>query len=271
SQYTYDLWGYDSSTESAFLVAPGTMLGGSSQYVPIPQPHTRGDIITWIAGETDGSVRLRAARIADVLPNARRERAGDGQIWFPEVGHTLGGSFRAFWERSGGLPIFGFPLTEEFIEKSRDTGQGYPVQYLERQRFEYHAKNAGTAYEVLLGRLGAEQLQWIGRDWQREPKASPQTPHYYAATGHAIAPQFWEYWRTHGLELGDRGISEREALALFGYPLTEPQTETNSSGDRVLTQWFERARFEYHPNNPAGSRVLLGRLSADILAQRFWE
>ncbi|HEY0606817.1 MAG TPA: hypothetical protein VGD58_28115, partial [Herpetosiphonaceae bacterium] len=261
SQYTYDLWGYDSSTESAFLVAPGTMLGGSNQYVPIPQPHTRGDIITWIAGETDGSVRLRAARIVDMLPNARRESAGDGQIWFPEVGHTLGGSFRAFWERSGGLPIFGFPLTEEFIEKSRDTGQGYPVQYLERQRFEYHAEHAGTAYEVLLGRLGAEQLQWLGRDWQREPKASLQTPHYYAATGHAIAPQFWDYWRTHGLELGDRGISEREALALFGYPLTEPQMETNSSGDRVLTQWFERARFEYHPNNPAGSRVLLGRLS----------
>ena len=269
--YTYDLWGYDSATDSAFLVAPGAVAAGSSEFMPLPQPHIRGDIIVWIAGEANRNVRLHAARLRDVLPTARRDGPGPDQLWFPEVGHTLGGSFRAFWERNGGLPIFGFPLTEEFIEQSRDTGQGYPVQYLERQRYEYHAENTGTAYEVLLGRLGAETLAWMGRSWQDEAKARPQTPHYYAATGHAIAPQFWDYWRNHGLELGDRGISERESLALFGYPLTEPQLETNSSGDRVLTQWFERARFEYHPNNPAASRVLLGRLSADMLYQRSWE
>ena len=102
------------------------------------------------------------------------------------------------------------------------------------------------------------------------PKADPRRPRYFAGTGQAIAPQFWEYWRSHGLEFGDRGVTEREALALFGYPITEPQMETNSSGDRVLTQWFERARFEYHPNNPAASQVLLGRLAADMLAQRGW-
>jgi hypothetical protein len=39
--------------------------------------------------------------------------------------------------------------------------------------------------------------------------------------------------------------------------------ERNSSGDNVLTQWFERARFEYHPNKPAQYRVLLGRLGAE--------
>jgi hypothetical protein len=40
--------------------------------------------------------------------------------------------------------------------------------------------------------------------------------------------------------------------------------ETNSSGDTVLTQWFERARFEYHPNNPAAFRVLLGLLGNEV-------
>jgi hypothetical protein len=44
--------------------------------------------------------------------------------------------------------------------------------------------------------------------------------------------------------------ANREALALFGYPITEPAMETNSSGDTVLTQWFERARFECHPTIP---------------------
>jgi hypothetical protein len=30
-----------------------------------------------------------------------------------------------------------------------------------------------------------------------------------------------------------------------------------------MTQWFERARFEYHPNNPDPYKVLLGRLGAE--------
>jgi TolB protein len=32
----------------------------------------------------------------------------------------------------------------------------------------------------------------------------------------------------------------------------------------VLTQWFERARFEWHPNNPAEFKVLLGRLGDEV-------
>ena len=39
--------------------------------------------------------------------------------------------------------------------------------------------------------------------------------------------------------------------------------ETNSSGFTVLTQWFERARFEYVPTNPDPYKVLLGRLGAE--------
>ncbi len=31
-------------------------------------------------------------------------------------------------------------------------------------------------------------------------------------------------------------------------------------GDRTLTQWFERARFEYHAGNAPAFRVLLRRL-----------
>jgi hypothetical protein len=60
----------------------------------------------------------------------------------------------------------------------------------------------------------------------------------------------------------------RESLALFGYPISEARMEVNARGDRVLTQWFERARFEYHPNNPAHDRVLLGRLGAELRGER---
>ena len=41
-----------------------------------------------------------------------------------------------------------------------------------------------------------------------------------------------------------------------------------ASGDQVLMQWFERARFEYHPENPAAYRVLLGRLGVEVRNER---
>ena len=85
--------------------------------------------------------------------------------WFPETGHALGDSSAGgraiadFWTRLGGLKQFGFPISQPFMEVSKDDGKTYLVQYFERQRFEYHPENKGTRFEVLLGRLGAEQVK----------------------------------------------------------------------------------------------------------------
>jgi hypothetical protein len=43
--------------------------------------------------------------------------------------------------------------------------------------------------------------------------------------------------------------------------------ERGSDGRIYLTQWFERARFEYHSGNPAPYQVLLGRLGAELLGK----
>ena len=75
-----------------------------------------------------------------------------------DTNHTLRGTFLNYWQQNGGLAVFGFPLTEQFTERNKDNGLEYTVQYFERNRFEYHPENAGTRYEVLLGRLGAESL-----------------------------------------------------------------------------------------------------------------
>ncbi len=86
--------------------------------------------------------------------------AGDpDRIFFPETGHTLAYGFKRYWEQHGGLYTFGYPISEEFSEVNPDTGQVYTVQYFERARFEYHPEYAGTDYEVLLGRLGAQYAQ----------------------------------------------------------------------------------------------------------------
>ena len=39
---------------------------------------------------------------------------------------------------------------------------------------------------------------------------------------------------------------------------------------KYLTQWFERASFEFHGNNPDPYRVLLGRLGDDLAGRRNW-
>jgi hypothetical protein len=183
---------------------------------------------------------------------------------FGQTGQCVSDLFGDFWQGNGALPVFGYPLIAAVPETNTDTGQTYVTQWLERERLELHPENQAP-YTILLGRLGVARLSQLGRDWTTFPKADPNTPHYFAATGHAIAPQFWDYWRTQGLNLGDPGITERESLALFGYPLSQAAMETNSSGDTVLTQWFERARFEYHPNQPAPYQVLLGLLGKEVM------
>jgi glucose/arabinose dehydrogenase len=92
---------------------------------------------------------------------------------FQETGHTLCGTFRQYWEQHGGLPLYGYPLSEEFTELSPTNHQPYTVQYFERNRFEYHPENKGSPYEVLLGLLG---VQIGGFPVPDLPKADTQVP-----------------------------------------------------------------------------------------------
>jgi hypothetical protein len=75
-------------------------------------------------------------------------------LYFESTGHNLGGPFLTYWHRYGGLPIFGYPLSEEFQEVSATDGKVYTVQYFERARFELHPEYVATPNEVLLGLLG---------------------------------------------------------------------------------------------------------------------
>ncbi|HET9494468.1 MAG TPA: ABC transporter substrate-binding protein [Chloroflexia bacterium] len=72
---------------------------------------------------------------------------------FPETGKTIGGRFREYWERNGGLAQQGYPLTDEFQERSATDGNTYTVQYFERAVFELHPENA-PPNDVLLSLLG---------------------------------------------------------------------------------------------------------------------
>lgn len=246
--------------EAAAALQELGFIGGEGTEVSYPGP---GEIVTANVMNTEPGGPSVTCTV-DQEPEPGPAEPKPGCSFFPETGHNVCGVFQDFWKRNGDLPVFGFPITEAIQEKNFDTGETYMVQYFERQRFEHHPANAGTPYEVLLGRLGAQILAIQGRDWRTFPKADPNAPHYFAQTGHAIAPEFWDFWSGYGLNFDDEGISLRESLLLFGYPLSEAAMETNADGDTVLTQWFERAVFELHPDNPVDQQVLLRRLGVEL-------
>jgi hypothetical protein len=203
-------------------------------------------------------------------PVPRRQNTRE-MIYFGETQHTLSHEFKVFWEQHGRLPIFGYPLSEEFPERNIDLERVFTTQYLERERFEFHPEN-DAPYRVLLGRLGDELLKRQGRDWRTEDDLNNPFPNT-GCTGFDVGGErrqicgpFQDYWQTHGLNIGGQtGTSSyQESLALFGLPLTGVRMETNQAGNSVLTQWFERARFEWHPANPEPYKVLLGLLGNEI-------
>ena len=86
-----------------------------------------------------------------VYPYRAQDAALADSHCFPETGQYVGGAFWEYWNTRGGLPIFGYPLTNE---RSED---GLTVQYFERAVFEWHPANP-EPHKVLLRRLGAAAL-----------------------------------------------------------------------------------------------------------------
>jgi hypothetical protein len=98
-----------------------------------------------------------------------------GTIYFPETKHTLSGKFLQFWEKRGGLPIFGYPISEPFEEASPSDGQVRVTQYFERARFEFHPEALGGFYHQQAEALGLRlaglyevQLADFGRQVARQ-------------------------------------------------------------------------------------------------------
>ena len=76
----------------------------------------------------------------------------------------MAAAFAAYWQATGGLPVYGYPISEAFTETSGTDGQAYLVQYFERNRLEFHPA-LPDAFRVSLGLLGVQVLQ--ARGWIR--------------------------------------------------------------------------------------------------------
>jgi hypothetical protein len=132
-----------------------------------------------------------------------------------------------------------------------EDGKPYKVQYFERVRMELHPENP-PPYDVLLGQFGR-------RIHPADPPVAANPAlgvRYFPETGHNLGGGFLVYWNANG------------ALPQFGYPISEEIAETLEDGKAYTVQYFERARFEHHPENRPPYDVLLGQFGRRILGNR---
>jgi mono/diheme cytochrome c family protein len=94
--------------------------------------------------------------VYDVLAPVTPEQPA-GRVYFPETQHSVGDPFLSFWQQNGGLQVFGYPLSEEYLGVSPATGAVYRMQLFERARFELHPDQP-AGEQVKLALLGAEEL-----------------------------------------------------------------------------------------------------------------
>ena len=206
-------------------------------------------------------ILLFVAAIAIVAPVVVRQpatvAAAPAVQYFPQTNFVVASPFLDYWQSHGGLAIFGLPKTPARYELDPISNRTYLTQWFERERFEYHPENAGTQYAVLLGLLGRQLTQGRQNEqpFQRVNESSTPNVYYFSQTGHTLGNGFLRYWLDHG------------GLAVFGYPISQEFAERNpSDGSTYTVQYFERARFEYHPANNPPYDIELGLLGNQLVS-----
>jgi beta-lactamase class A len=168
--------------------------------------------------------------------------------YFPETKQTVGHEFLKFWNDYGGVDTFGYPIGPEHLQN------GMLTQSFERARLELHPENTGAGGPeptVGLGLIGEQLAGKLGLSWQ--PSTNDGKGIYFDATQQEITGDFLYYWQNHG---GER---------VFGWPISPAENMVNpADGKTYLTQWFQRARMEFHPDLPVGHRIVLGSLGTEL-------
>src|SRR5687768_782198 len=112
----------------------------------------------------------------------------NNSVYFRQTGHYLRDAFLNYWLMNGGVGVYGYPVSEEFVDN------GVPVQYFERSRFEYRP-NSSRAWKVELSPVGT--IITAGRAFPPATDAtSTDGRTYFPETGHSISGAFLDFWQS---------------------------------------------------------------------------
>ena len=164
---------------------------------------------------------------------------GSDPQYFRETGHYVSGEFLTYYRSvKDATLLFGYPITEAFPKDGR------LVQYFQRARFELYPE-LPTGQHVQLTALGSKTYA------AGQPFGDPNEfgCRHFAETGFSVCHAFLDFFEKYG------------GVAQFGYPISSFENR-----GKLTVQYFEKARFEWRPDLPAGQRVGLtdlGRIFFD--------
>lgn len=164
----------------------------------------------------------------------------DSGRYYSETGHTLDARFVGFVDDHGGVGIFGYPITEAFL----DPRSGWLIQYLENARLELAAEGGGGVVGVRLSAVGEALGGWEAPlTPDRVPASADAACRFYPESGHAVCHAFLDFYLARG------------GPTLFGYPISEFRLE----GERIV-QYFQAFRFDWYPEAAPGEQVRMAPL-----------
>ncbi len=180
---------------------------------------------------------------------------------------NVSGRFLDIWSAHGNdqsnTYVNGLPITDVHSEISTENGKAYDTQWFERAEYQAHPENQAP-YDVLLGRLGANAVAGRGRidpatgqvsdpadaafvGIDKPSDVNGTTKVWFQDTKHSVSGKILQYWNQYG------------GLQQFGFPLSEAFNEISATdGKTYQVQYFERARFEVHPELQDPYAVELG-------------
>lgn len=159
--------------------------------------------------------------------------------YFPETGHWVSGEFlEAYEQASAPHKLYGNPITDAYTDiKSKRN-----VQYFEKARFVLDPQSPPDLM-IQLSPLG-ELLPTPGTDISHSP--TTRACRHFPETGFSVCYAFLDFFNANG------------QVSQFGYPISNFKVH-----DGRIVQYFQRARFEWHPELAPGQRVTLGNLGAE--------
>jgi hypothetical protein len=169
----------------------------------------------------------------------------DTATYFAESGRYVDEPFLTLFQDTGGLQVWGPPITDAFEDGGR------LVQYFQRGRIECTAGDQ-TSCEPSFSPLG----QLLGRQTPRvasvpEPMIQDGLCRYFPETGHNVCFSFLTYYLAQG------------GPEILGPPISELIVE-----EGVISQCFSRARIEWHVDAPVDEAMALGALGYEHFLAR---
>jgi hypothetical protein len=167
--------------------------------------------------------------------------------YFPETGHSVEGDFlTAYSSAIDAERIYGWPITEAFTDST-----GSLVQYFQKTVLESHPNDPPEL------RIRPQDLGYFLR---KPGSPLPLPPNFPACRvfpedpeKHQVCYSFLDFYLAYG------------GPAQFGFPISNFEIQ-----DGRIVQTYQRARFEWHPELPAGEKVVLtdlGRLQFDTIGE----